>query len=231
MSLCDPMYTPSSNATRLKWDLGRAHDEEYERFWAGRTRIPMEIFAKPGPIWLEIGAGSGGFCVELARRNPHASVVAIERCRTRGKTLVRKAEREALPNLSAFRGNAVPLVIGKIPTAALDRIYILYPCPWPKNSQRKHRWYLHPAMRHMVRSLRPGGLLIWASDQRFYIDEATLVAQGAHGLEILVHGAIAPNPHNDLEHSPAGRTKFEATFLAAGQPCYELVARVPCQAR
>jgi tRNA G46 methylase TrmB len=114
-----------------------------------------------------------------------------------------------------------------VPDARIDRTYILYPCPWPKTAHRRNRWYLHPIMPHLVRTLKPGGRLVWASDQEFYIDEARFVCESRYGLEVLAHGAISPNPYNDLEAFPGGRTKFERTFLEGGQPCYELVVRKP----
>src|SRR5207245_2382784 len=106
-----------------------------------------------------------------------------------------------------------------------ERVYLLYPCPWPKTAQRKNRWYLHPIMPHLVRILKKDGMLIWASDQKFYIDEARFVCEQRYGLEILIHGAIAPNSYNDLEHFPVGRSKFEQMFLSQGLPCYEVIAR------
>jgi len=216
------------NPTRLAWDLGRRQNtERYEGYWQEKkfTLIPPELFKTDKPIWLEIGAGSGGFFTEMAHSNPGTQFIAVERDKERGNTLVRKAKRLGLPNFAGFRGNAIPAVITGIPDATLDRVFILYPCPWPRMSQRKNRWYLHPIMRHLVRVLKPGGVLVWASDQKFYIDEANWVCAHRHPLETLAVGEISPNPWNGFEYFPEGRTKFEKTFLQAGQPCYELVCR------
>ena len=151
----------------------------------------------------------------------------MERCRHRAKRLVSKSQRLGRSNFLGIRGNAIPAMLHSIPDNSLERIYILYPCPWVKNSQRKNRWYLHPMMPHLFRTLKKDGLLIWASDQKFYIDEARYVCETHYKTAILVHGEIAPNEFNDLAHFDGGRTKFESDFLGQGLPCYELVVRKP----
>ena len=216
------------NATRLAWDLKRRQNiEKFESFWKKKniSFIPRTLFQEKKSVWLEIGAGSGWFFTEMARRNPETQFIAVERARDRGTRLVRKAKRSGLPNLAGFRGNAIPALLHGIPAGSVDRVFILYPCPWVKNSQRKNRWYLHPIMPHLARILKPGGELVWASDQKFYIDECQWVSEQRHPLHTLKVGTISPNEWNGLEPFPTGRTKFERTFLGQGQPCYELVSR------
>jgi tRNA (guanine-N7-)-methyltransferase len=216
------------NVARLRWDLkSRPSTDKYDAYWGQRNThfIPMTALEGYAHTFLEIGAGTGWFFVELAKRFADTHFVAVERCRTRGNRLVHRAKRAGLTNLSAFRGNAIPAIIHGIPDASFDRVYILYPCPWPKTSQRKNRWYLHPIMPHLVRILKPGGLILWASDQEFYIREAHFVSEHIYGLKVEVSGQLAPNAFNHLALLPEGRTKFEHTFLQSGQSCFELVVR------
>ena len=219
---------PTANLGQIAWDIDRAlaKHEKHQAYWLEKNHspIPPQIFKNHTKLWLEIGAGTGHFFVELARLNPNSHLIAIERCKLRGRRLVKKITKSGLTNINAFRGNAIPALITAIPVASLDRIYIMYPCPWPRNSQRKNRWYLHPVMANLVRILKPGGKLIWASDQKFYIDEATFVCESKFKMKTLSQGPIEPNPYNDLAHFPGGRTKFEAGFLSSGSPCYELIS-------
>jgi tRNA G46 methylase TrmB len=122
-----------------------------------------------------------------------------------------------------IRGNAISTLFTQIPQQSLERIYILYPCPWPKNSQRKHRWHFHPVLAKIISSLEKGGHLILASDQQFYVDEAHYVFHKKPEFTVLKYGAVSPHPLNGLELFPGGRTKFERSFLSDGQPCYELI--------
>jgi tRNA (guanine-N7-)-methyltransferase len=208
-------------------DLSRSKPVLYEAFWKERNAefIPPEIFSTHKRVFLEIGAGTGWFFLEMAARHPDIFFLPVERDRMRGNRLVYRATRKNLSNVAAFRGNAIPALIHGIPEESLERIYILYPCPWPKTAHRKNRWYLHPIMPHLIRVLKPGGILVWASDQRFYIDEAHYVCEKQFGLKTLSHGVLQQNPYNDLAEFPEGRTKFEHTFLASGHPCHELIVQ------
>lgn len=219
-------YEPECNLARLKWDMQRRERRTPTSFAEQKKFqvIDQSLFARPEPIWLEIGAGTGAFFAGLAERNPDRLFIALERCKLRGQRLARKAEKTE--NFFGYRGNAVPALVHGVPAGRLERIYILYPCPWPKNSQRRNRWHMHPVMPYLVRALAPGGFLVLASDQKFYVDEARWVCENEYGMKIPIHGRLEPNEWNGLEEAPQGRSKFERDFLLRGQPCYELVAQV-----
>ncbi len=222
-------YEPSCNLTRLKWDLERiASRKVNDRKTAAKFHLlTPDLFERSENIWMDIGAGSGSFFAELARLHPDRFLIAIERSKLRGQRLAQKARKVGYPNWIGLRGNCIPALIHGVPTEKLERIYVMYPCPWPKNSQRKNRWYLHPIMPHLVRALKPGGLLIWTSDQQFYIDEAKWVCESFYHLRTLIHGPIQPNRYNHMNQFPGGRTKFERDFLGRGLPCYELIVQRP----
>lgn len=221
-----------SISSRLEWDLKYNSHASINTYWKEKnySLIPKEVFDDSREIFLEIGAGSGTFFSQMATRYPDKYLIAVERDRMRGKALVKKNQTLNLNNFKGVRGNAIPLLLTGVPDNRIERLYILYPCPWPKSSQRHNRWHLSAAMNHLFRILKPGGLLIWASDQKFYIDEAHYVCEKAYGMQTLAVGQVTPNPYNDLENFPGGRTKFERNFLSQGQPCYELVVAKPLQA-
>jgi tRNA (guanine-N7-)-methyltransferase len=211
---------------RLDWDLSIRATEKFDNYWLQKKKnlLPENIFRKRR-LWLEIGAGTGAFFLELARLHPETEFIAIERCRMRAKRLVKRTARSGLPNLHAIRGNAISALIGDVPAESIAKIFILYPCPWPKTSQRLNRWYLHPIMPHLDRVLKPDGILVWSSDQEFYVNEAQYVCQKSYGMETLSHGRISPNAYNHIADFPGGRTKFESAFQSAGTTCYELIVR------
>ena len=220
---------PSFNSTRIEWDLKTMPSHgKYEAFFKEEERKAPSIpqnFLKPQSVWLEIGAGTGQFFESMARLHPDKNLVAIERDRMRGKRLARRTIESGLSNFLGIRGNAISSLIKGIPPKSLERIYILYPCPWQKNSHRKHRWHFHPVMNQLLECLEPGGLIILASDQEFYVQEAHYVWEKRLGLEVLKFGRISPHPVNGLDLFPEGRTKFEKTFLENGQPCFELIVK------
>ncbi|MEZ4749725.1 MAG: hypothetical protein R3B54_03590 [Bdellovibrionota bacterium] len=214
---------------RLDWDFECLVNPRFESQWARYTpRNPIRpTWDSSRPLYLEIGAGTGSFFRQLAVEQPENTFLAIERDRHRGKTLETRALRAGLDNFIGLRANAVPWVMHHIPDRALDRVYILYPCPWPKTSERKNRWYLHPFMEILLRKIRPGGHLIWASDQEFYIEEAAYTCDKKFSLRQLKKGVLTPHPLNFLDRFPSGRTKFESGFLSTQQPCFELLVEKP----
>lgn len=215
-----------ANFTRIDWDFERLSLRKPRRSLEHRRCVfSSGIFENHRRIWVEIGAGTGKFFTGLSKIYHDVFFIPIERDRHRSKRLLQRALRGPRANLHAVRGNAISALIHEILHESIERIYILYPCPYPKTSQRKNRWYLHPLMGQLVRILKPGGLLIWASDQKFYIEEARYVCEKKFSLKTLGCGVIRANTYNDLENFPAGRTKFEQVFFQNEVPCFELIAR------
>ncbi len=222
-----PQIRVEASAARIDYELGKKDGSRYEAFWKERAVLPADLFTNNPRVWFEIGAGTGHFFSELALHYPDVQLLALERCRHRARRLVNKSVRLGRKNFVGLRGNAIPTMMHSIPDGSLERLYILYPAPWPKNTHRKHRWHLSPVMPHLFRALKPGGLLIWASDQKSYIDEAKYVCEAKYPSEILSYGELKPNEWNDMNkiNEGRGRTKFESDFIAQSLPCYELVVR------
>lgn len=210
----------------LNYDFERLkkHYPKYENYFKGRNHdfIPQKSFENKS-VWLEIGAGSGKFFSELAALHPDKHLIAIERDKMRAKTLLKKVQRSGLSNFEGYRGNAIAALLHGIPDQSVEKIFILYPCPFYRSGQRKHRWYMHPVMPHFLRILKTGGQIIWASDQKFYIEEAHFICREKYALRVLEFGETQKNQHNFMELFPQGRTKFEESFLSSQHPVYELI--------
>lgn len=214
------------DTAHLDYDFERVKKSypKFEQYFVGRNNyfIPKESFSDRA-VWLEIGAGSGVFFSELAKRNPDKHFIAVERDKMRAQTLLGKAKRLGLSNFEGFRGNAISALLHGIPDQSVEKIFIMYPCPFYKPGQRKHRWYMHPVMPHFLRILKKGGQMVWASDQKFYIDEAHFICKEKYPFSVLEYGEVKPNLHNFMDLFPLGRTKFEQSFMAENQPVYELI--------
>ncbi|UFN49915.1 tRNA (guanine(46)-N(7))-methyltransferase TrmB [Roseomonas sp. OT10] len=151
-----------AGAPRLSLDPARLDD-------------PAAAFAtRPAALWLEIGFGGGEHAEALARANPGVGLIAAEVfengiCSLLSRLLPEGEEATApgLPNLRLWTRDARHL-LAALPEGALDRLYLMFPDPWPKARHAKRR-FVHPATLPLVaRALRPGGEWRIASDHLVY---------------------------------------------------------------
>jgi tRNA (guanine-N7-)-methyltransferase len=76
------------------------------------------------------------------------------------------AERE-LDNVRLHAGDARELTEA-LPEGAVDRVFILFPDPWPKARHHKRRLLTAAFAGELARVLRPGGTLRFVTDWRDY---------------------------------------------------------------
>jgi tRNA (guanine-N7-)-methyltransferase len=117
----------------------------------------------PERIELEIGFGGGEHLVERAREAPGTGFIGCEPFVNGVAKLLAAIDGERLSNIRIRAGDARALV-ESLPEAALDRIFVLYPDPWPKRRQHKRRLISPEAIAQFARVLRPGGELRFATD-------------------------------------------------------------------
>ena len=74
-----------------------------------------------------------------------------------------------LTNVRIHQGDARE-VAGRLPDGCLDRVFILFPDPWPKSRHHKRRIVQPEFLVELARLLRPGGALRFATDWAEYAD-------------------------------------------------------------
>ena len=101
----------------------------------GRWR---EMFGNGNSIHIEIGMGKGKFIHTMAKEHTDINYVGIEKYSSVLIRAVRKMEAEALPNLKFLRMDAedIAKVFG---AGEVDRIYLNFSDPWPKDRHAKRR--------------------------------------------------------------------------------------------
>lgn len=131
-------------------------------------------FAQRTRLWLEVGFGGGEHTLAQVRANPDVALIASEVfengiCSLLSALVPEGQEAGAsLPaNLRLWTDDARVLLRG-LPDACLDRLFLLFPDPWPKARHAKRR-FVHPAMLPLLaRVLRSGGEWRVASDDPTY---------------------------------------------------------------
>lgn len=125
---------------------------------------PAGLFAMPKTaLWLEIGFGGGEHLADNAARHPEIGFIGCEPFQNGVAKLLAEIEERALGNVRIHDANASD-VLARLPDASVERIYLLYPDPWPKRRQRKRRFVSDKALAAIARVLTPGGEFRFASD-------------------------------------------------------------------
>lgn len=103
------------------------------------------------PDVLEMGAGTGLFSVELAKRYPERKFVAVDVKADRLQTGARKASEEGLANIRFLRARADQLseLIG---AGSLEKIWVTFPDPFPKKGSSGRR-LTHPRFLKLYANL------------------------------------------------------------------------------
>jgi len=86
---------------------------------------------------------------------------------------LRHVEEAGLTNVRIHDGDARDLM-DRLPDASLDRIFVLFPDPWPKSRHNKRRIVQADTVEGFARLLKHGGGLRFASDWADYVDWSLL---------------------------------------------------------
>ena len=194
--------------------------ETLPRLRFDHAATPAAAFADPpSQIWLEVGFGGGEHSYAQMLANPSVGLIACEvfengLCSLLSRLVPDGAEATApLPgNLRLWDDDARTL-IRALPDTCIDRLFLLFPDPWPKARHAKRR-FVHPALLpDLARILRPGGRWRIASDDPTYQAWVT---------EVLANQTLFTVPAPATTR-PDGwpPTRYEAKALKAGRtPLY-----------
>ena len=123
----------------------------------------------PAPLILEIGFGGGEHLAHQAALNPKINYIGAEPFLNGVAKLLSEIEARKLINLRIHYGDARPL-LEALPAESFERIYLLYPDPWPKLKQKKRRFVNAANLAHFARVLKPQGQFWFASDIDDYVE-------------------------------------------------------------
>ena len=132
---------------------------------------PRQLVAGSQEAWLEIGFGGGEHLASQAARAPQVLIVGCEPFLNGVASAVRHVAEQDLKNVRILDGDARELV-ARLPDGCLDRVFILFPDPWPKARHHKRRIVQADMVAELARVLKPGGRLRFATDVAGYADWA-----------------------------------------------------------
>lgn len=183
---------------------------------------PAEFFAEapsssPLPangarVSLEIGFGGGEHLCAWAKCHPDEGFIGAEHFVNGLAKMLTHIEEERLSNIRLFAGDARKLVAA-LKDASLDRVFLLFPDPWPKKRHHKRRYVQAETLREIARVLKDGGTLRIASDIAAYIEWT--VEHMAERPEFVRTAASLENPHERPADWPP--TRYEQKAVREGR--------------
>jgi tRNA (guanine-N7-)-methyltransferase len=144
-------------------------------FSATHAATPLAAFPRrPRQLWLEVGFGGGEHALAQIAAHADAGLIACEVfdngiCSLLSRLVPEGGEATApLPDNLRLWTDDARLLLRALPDACLDRLFLLFPDPWPKSRHAKRR-FVHPAQLPLLaRLLRPGAEWRVASDDPTY---------------------------------------------------------------
>lgn len=165
---------------RRKGKRLRAGQEERLRSLLPRLRLPggdspiagealAALYpAPPAGYVLEIGFGGGEHLAHRAAERPDLGFIGCEPFVNGMVKLLGAVEERGLTNVRLWDEDA-GLLLPRLPEGAFERVYLLYPDPWPKRRARKRRFVSPESLAAIARLLKPGGTFHFASDIDDYV--------------------------------------------------------------
>jgi tRNA (guanine-N7-)-methyltransferase len=120
-------------------------------------------------VWLEIGFGGGEHLAHQAALNPDVTIIGAEAFLNGVAKLLADIDQRQVSNVKVHYGDARAL-LEALPDNSIERLYLLYPDPWPKERQKKRRFVNAENLDHIARVLKPSGLFWFASDIEDYVE-------------------------------------------------------------
>ena len=96
-----------------------------------------KVFNNNNPIYIEIGIGKGKFIIENALKYPNINFIGIEKYDSVLVRAIQKSNDLELNNLKLIRMDAKR--IEEVFSNEIDRIYLNFSDPWPKDRHYKRR--------------------------------------------------------------------------------------------
>lgn len=188
----------------------------------------QQHFAKPQPIWLELGCGKGQFVSQNAIANPDKNHIAIDLSSDMlglSKRNVEKAfasAQQEIGNVLLTWQNIERIAMMLAPTDVVERIFINFCNPWFKTGQHKKRLTHSRQLKTYLTFLAEGGE-IW-----FKTDDDELFA---HSLKYFEECGFTLQYHTyDLHESgfsPNICTEHEQMYSSQGIKIKFLIAKRP----
>jgi len=169
----------------------------------------LELSSTKHSTNIEIGFGMGEFLFQIASENPQEFFIGIEVHLPGVANLLQKLKEHPLNNLKIYHHDAIEILQKYIPNSCIDKIFLLFPDPWPKRKHHKRRIIQSDFIKLIRAKLKDKGYFYVATDIEDYANYIN---------KITIINGLKPCSHLNI-HPP---TKFEQRGIKAGRKIWNL---------
>jgi tRNA (guanine-N7-)-methyltransferase len=123
-----------------------------------------ESFGEAATLTLEIGCGHGHYLTAYAEQHPEAICLGLDLVSKRIRKANQKKEKRGLANLHFLKAEVTEFLEAWPDRLRTERIFILFPDPWPKKRHIKNRILQPQLLDSLSRIATPGTLLHFRTD-------------------------------------------------------------------
>lgn len=187
--------------------------EQYKESW-------QSLFKKEAPLYVEFGAGKGSFIIGMAEKHPEANFLAFERnAKVVFKSIVKMEELD-FENFYIVCADVTNLK-DIFQDHSVDRIYLNFSDPWPKDRHAKRRLTHRGFLEKYKEILKPGGEIHFKTDNddlfAFSVEEFK-----ENGWDMLL---VTEDLHNSEFVAGNVMTEYEEKFSSRGKNINKLIAK------
>jgi tRNA (guanine-N7-)-methyltransferase len=165
------------------------------------------VFGRQARRVVDLGCGNGRWLVASALARPDVDHVGVELVPPAVRLGSLRAGQRGLTNLKFAWGDASEFIAERCPPASVDEVHLYHPQPY-YDAQKRARRQLTPAiLLAMHRALRPGGTLVFQTDNPAFWSYARAI------LPALFEWRELDGPWPD---APDGRTLREIVARSKG---------------
>jgi tRNA (guanine-N7-)-methyltransferase len=199
--------------------------EEMEKYPSIVIQNPQEhknkwnnIFSNDQPLFVEVGTGKGQFLTGMGQQHPNINFIGIEKYDSVLISAMERVRDTEQPNVK-FLNEDVENLLDFFEEGEIDRLFINFTDPWPKNRHAKRRLTHENFLSLYKHVLKPEGEI------HFKTDNQGLFEYSLHSMS--TYGMAFKDVSLDLHKSSVEgnvMTEYEEKFSKKGMRIYRLEA-------